>query len=129
MPRFIKFALSIILILALCVFIAKGDIGSLIDIVSISVIILFGVVYATTGAVGFKDRIIRFGDGAISGAWLGALLGLVQIFSLGEGFWNESVNSSLDIYKSLAIVAVCLFWGYLFKCLSFLVVENWPFDT
>ncbi len=65
-----------------------------------------------------------FGDGAISGAWLRALLGLVQLLSLGEVFWNELANPSLDMYKLLAIVAVCLFCGYLFKCLSFLVTEN-----
>lgn len=68
--------------------------------------------------------IIRFGDGAISGAWLRALLGLVQLLSLREEFWNEPANPSLDMYKPLAIVAVCLFWGYLSKCLSFLVTEN-----
>lgn len=127
MFNFAKFLLSIIAILVGCWFVAKGNVVIFIDSVSILLVFIFGVIYAIAGSKELINRYRAFGDGALTGAWLGALLGLVQILSKGELFWNNPANPDLDIYKALAIVSLCLFWGYLFKFLSFLIAENWPF--
>lgn len=126
MFNFAKFLLSIIAILVGCWFAAKGNVVLFID--SVSILLVF-IIYAIAGSKELINRFRAFGDGALAGAWLGALLGLVQILSKGELFWNNPADPDLDIYKALAIVSLCLFWGYLFKFLSFLIAENWPFDS
>ena len=118
----LKLLLSVAVVLIGCWFIAKGNVALFVDSLSIIMVALFGSVYAMAGTLDVKGRIKAFGDGAVLGAWLGSSMGLVGIFSKGELFWN---NPELDIFKAIAIVSVCLFWGYFLKLISFLIAENW----
>ena len=122
----LKLLLSVAVVLIGCWFVAKGNVALFVDSLSIIMVALFGSVYAMAGTLDVKGRIKAFGDGALLGAWLGASMGLVGIFSKGELFWN---NPELDIFKALAIVSVCLFWGYFLKLISFLIAENWQINN
>ena len=122
----LKLLLCVAVVLIGCWFVAKGNVALFVDSLSIVIVALFGFVYAMAGTLDVKGRIKAFGDGAVLGAWLGASMGLVGIFSKGELFWN---NPELDIFKALAIVSVCLFWGYFLKLISFLIAENWQINN
>ena len=120
----LKLLLSIGVILVGCWFAAKGKTSLFVDSVSIFIVILFAAIYAMAGTLELKDRVNKFGDGAVIGAWLGATIGLVSILSKGQAYWNNPALPELDVYQAFAIVCVCLFWGYFLKFVSYLIAEN-----
>ena len=119
----LKLLLSIGVILVGCWFAAKGKTSLFVDSVSIFIVILFAAIYAMAGTLELKDRVNKFGDGAVIGAWLGATIGLVSILSKVKVLDNPALPE-LDVYQAFAIVCVCLFWGYFLKFVSYLIAEN-----
>ena len=109
--RYVGLALIVVVIVG--AFNAAGDIGPAIDLLAF----LFVIGIAIGHMLGSKDgdnRVIRFGDGAVRGGWLGFLIGITIIVS-------SPLPAQMDfdaIMPALAVAASAPLYGYFLKLIS-----------
>ncbi len=111
MIRYIGLVLIVVVVVG--AFNAAGDIGPAIDLLAF----LFVLGIAIGHMLGTKDgdnRVIRFGDGAVRGGWLGFLVGVVMIASSP----SAAQMDFSAIMPAIAVATLTPLYGYFLKLVS-----------
>lgn len=118
-----KLYLSLLVLLGIYLWaiLQGGSIVGFINLPSLVVVLIPGLLFAIAGTNELRIRVHKFADGAVLGGWIGMLIGAIMILSnLDFNNWQESLP------PASAIMLLTVFYGYTVKATCFLIAENLP---